>query len=396
MSDDRFNKVTLHIQNKLEVELLGAYSNNHAIFDKIISTSTIDKSEVLNNIKDDPHVVWRHGDYIIKLQKSESTDREFNEVIHEATIGSVIGKMDIHHFAKVVAHNFYYIPSVNNWYAKEGQIYTYVVYEYIPGVTLEDYILTCSTEQLRVVLWKLINALHKAHNCCGFTHYDLHLGNVIVSEDDEPYIIDYGSSHVNINLSDNRISIGRVLEEGNINNYSCWQHDLLKLLMFIWSNLQPDLVYATLHQLCMNKYDKLCREAFDIKESIYPQWYIKELSNKLLNCTDDNTRHKLSAKLSKVILKNRHYKKELIDVEKDINYYDNLMNSISLDNLPPRAYDLLPSITTLIEWITKEECTVPWYKDYVRIYRYRQVTSKMLTVYYDFDTFIETARTLLH
>src|SRR5690606_10476371 len=81
----------------------------------------------------------------------------------------------------------------------------------------------------------------------AFTHYDLHLLNIIVKKDPHiihlpngreietrysPVIIDYGSVHVKID----GIDYGRYLPEGYIENEEFWAHDVFKILSMVYDN----------------------------------------------------------------------------------------------------------------------------------------------------------------
>lgn len=169
---------------------------------------------------------------------------DFNEVTHEAFIGLMgTNTLNSNNFARILLANpdetclekfydptSYKIPykRVERDIIKQSKINcSYVVYEYIPGMTLRDFILTTnSVQNLKSIYWEIFQALYEANKKIDFTHYDLHPLNVIVKDDGTPVIIDYGSSHIKYEEKD----YGREFSQAKIINRSRWYHDVVKLL----------------------------------------------------------------------------------------------------------------------------------------------------------------------
>lgn len=104
-------------------------------------------------------------------------------------------------------------PKVTSW-CRGGKIQTYAIYENINNsMSLDSYVKKCTAQQFMDILIQIMYALKIAHERVGFTHYDLHTGNILVRDYDRelfyiPYedryvfaskiatIIDYGMSHV--------------------------------------------------------------------------------------------------------------------------------------------------------------------------------------------------------
>lgn len=90
----------------------------------------------------------------------------------------------------------------------------FVIYEYVPGISFRDYLITASEQQVKEVLKKIFSALYYAYSKIGFLHNDLHTSNIIIKPDGTPVIIDYGNSRFNFP-----------------NTYQ-WRNDIYTLLSF--------------------------------------------------------------------------------------------------------------------------------------------------------------------
>lgn len=197
---------------------------------------------------------------VIKMRQKMVLDKDddhFNEVIHEAFIGLYgTNTLDSKNFAKIITANpsetclseFYNSDKIRYTYEQKEDISqgkvscSYVIYEYIPGITLEEFLVSVTNIQnLKDVYWRLFQALYKAYKEIDFTHYDLHPLNVIVKDDLTPVIIDYGSSHIKYKEKD----YGKQFRNAFIRNKSCWQHDIFRL---IWSALLETDEYLSLMQ----------------------------------------------------------------------------------------------------------------------------------------------------
>lgn len=103
----------------------------------------------------------------------------------------------------------------------------YLILEYIKGITLKQYLERSSIQEGLEILITLIDIIINIQSQIDFTHYDLHLGNILITDNfarskifkkliPVPIIIDFGQSHVpglegmNSCIDGNRMGSGRV------------------------------------------------------------------------------------------------------------------------------------------------------------------------------------------
>lgn len=128
--------------------------------------------------------------------------------------------------------------SVVTWCNSDSNSVTYALCENIHGILLEDYLYSCSIDEFISVYLQIIYSLIFAYNICGFTHYDLHLGNVIIHQATNkpvwvafpstglkndprktthwiyspsgviPVFIDYGRTHIQLDYKGQEIHLG--------------------------------------------------------------------------------------------------------------------------------------------------------------------------------------------
>jgi hypothetical protein len=175
----------------------------------------------------------KYSKLLIKIQKSELAD----PASYEYYIGlalNILRGMGALNFGLVYGRfNCGFNPIGKSICDKNYQDKTYVLYEYITSlsdktITLADYITSEKISKERKnsnlvnILIMLMISLQKAQDTMGFTHYDLHLGNVLLVQlnktynfvyehngkkyniilDYFPFIIDYGRSYVNPDIVD--------------------------------------------------------------------------------------------------------------------------------------------------------------------------------------------------
>lgn len=175
----------------------------------------------------------KYSKLLIKIQKSELAD----PASYEYYIGlalNILRGMGALNFGLVYGRfNCGFNPIGKTICDKNYQDKTYVLYEYITSlsdktITLADYITSEKISKERKnsnlvnILIMLMISLQKAQDTMGFTHYDLHLGNVLLVQlnktynfvyehngkkyniilDYFPFIIDYGRSYVNPDIVD--------------------------------------------------------------------------------------------------------------------------------------------------------------------------------------------------
>lgn len=66
--------------------------------------------------------------------------------------------------------------------------------EYVNGMDLKQYLNTKpSLSDMKTIMYKVLTTLRKIHsNLKSFRHHDLHLGNIMISKDKKPLIMDFG------------------------------------------------------------------------------------------------------------------------------------------------------------------------------------------------------------
>lgn len=82
---------------------------------------------------------------------------------------------------------------------RKGTIYQYLVTEYVPGISVYKFMksdIVGEEEKIRRFI-RMMKMLMEFDEKIGFTHYDLHLHNIITNDNLETFtLIDFGSSHV--------------------------------------------------------------------------------------------------------------------------------------------------------------------------------------------------------
>ena len=130
-------------------------------------------------------------------------------------------------------------------YAKVKSRY-YLIMERISGKSLLEYIIDANSDQLFNVIEKVIDCLYELWSQCKFTHYDLHISNIIVTDNHIPKIIDFGHSYIQINDK----HLGYIKEGSSASGRSSficqcrsfWMHDLFKLLSSIYLLINPNYI----------------------------------------------------------------------------------------------------------------------------------------------------------
>lgn len=175
----------------------------------------------------------KYSKLLIKIQKSELADPASYEYYIGLGLNTLRG-MGVPNFGLVYGRfNCGFNPSGKTICDNKFKDKTYVLYEYITSlsdktITLYDYIVSDKIDKEKKnvnmvnILVMLMISLQKAQDTMQFTHYDLHLGNVLLVElnatynfvyehegkkynivlDYFPFIIDYGRSYVNSGVVD--------------------------------------------------------------------------------------------------------------------------------------------------------------------------------------------------
>lgn len=264
------------------------------------------------------------GQIIVKIDCSKDS---FDEIVHEAFIGLYgLNKLGSPYFAKVL--DAYMSQECPKYYKLCNTTCNYVIYEYIPGITLLEALKTMMVKEFKEIILQIWLALYDAYQVLQFTHYDLHPGNIIISRTESnhpvifrnqlllysnllPVIIDYGSSHINID----GVDYGRNFDDGKIHNIVFWPHDIFKLLSMIYDQTRFTVVKTRIEQKLSDKLNEAPGESAYTTDE-----YIKDIQSQIdetidiihdLECTQENT---------------DEAKEELIYLQKELKYVQRYKN----------------------------------------------------------------------
>lgn len=209
--------------------------------------------------------------FVIKAPRNPKTD----ELVHEAVVGFyALNKlrhilpnyMYIYGYTKcsppVIKDDF--TKEIITWCSSSNPSVSYLITENIrDSMSIGDFILdpNITPNDFLAAFIQLINALNLAYKKYGYTHYDLHYGNVMVRKYNTivaipyfgtnidrnsykpigyvasryiPYIIDYGYNTININ----GIGFGKIgLENFGISNTPFPMFDVYKIICFLAERL---------------------------------------------------------------------------------------------------------------------------------------------------------------
>lgn len=74
----------------------------------------------------------------------------------------------------------------------------FLVYEYIDGITLYNYIKCCNLAEFKNIFLQIIFSLDYAYEKYKFTHYDMQLSNIIIKRMDSQIHVNYRLGNINI------------------------------------------------------------------------------------------------------------------------------------------------------------------------------------------------------
>ncbi len=180
-------------------------------------------------------VKFLNSDDIVVIKTPKNMDPKLDDLAHEALVG-LYGMNKLRH----ILPNYMYVYGYFNcnppiikgfdvettsWCSKSAGTHesSYLITEYIrDSVPYNEFLIDPDTSvfDITVVLYQLFNALSLAYLYYGYTHYDLHFGNVLVRKFNRkvsipyldsntkvqgyfvsnyiPYIIDYGYSRIKV------------------------------------------------------------------------------------------------------------------------------------------------------------------------------------------------------
>lgn len=205
------------------------------MFNNKIKTNKYSK----NIYKDKGISVYKENEFVYKFK---NISNNYDESLHELVIGlygTNFIPSDI--FIKIIAG---YI-NIEHPITKEKN-YSCVISEYCEGRDIEEWIKQNVDEEdafyrLKTILFDIVHGLYLAYKTIGFVHHDLHLGNILVRNDDKVKIIDFGRSRMTMKdkVYFYPFNIGEVDHFSDI-----WEHDIFKMLILIHAciNYKVDLL----------------------------------------------------------------------------------------------------------------------------------------------------------
>jgi len=262
--------------------------------------------------------------------------------------------------------NFYGYMKVKSTY--------YLIMEKISGKSLLKYIIDADSDQLFNVIEKIINCLYELWLDCKFTHYDLHINNIIVTDNHIPKIIDFGTSYMQIN--DKHLGYIRegITASGRSNFiYQCrsfWIHDVFKLLSSIYILINPNYIIDKAKDNKQKVLSNIINEynrKYDNYLNLYDDDDIKTVLDDLNN-TSLNTRWRNVNLESKRVLKKAEHMK-IVQLR-----FRNFLNDVMIFFNP--------------------DFSISWLKSYRRIFYHLQVRPTTDNIDTDFKKFIDYWSTL--
>lgn len=214
--------------------------NSSCVTSEIIHTLKKEDCRIVSN--DYEKLVFTTDCYFIKAMQNIY---DTNDLAHEGYIIYQLNKIGPN-FPKFICFDtlgyvFRAAPVQDHW---DNPI-NYLVVENVVGIPLKKFLLTASEENIKDVITQVFYALYDAQKI-EFTHYDLHIDNILIKPLDRPLEIEYSRKEViTKNLAviidlefsfikvDNCI-LGVSQISNNIYNKSFWIHDIFKIVMSLY------------------------------------------------------------------------------------------------------------------------------------------------------------------
>lgn len=243
------------------------------------------------------------GECIIKYDSDPNSEKT---ILHEAFIGLYATnqlRSIIPNFSLV--HGFYSNKKCPS--GLEGKCAA-VIYEYIDGMDLFNYLYEeIKVKEIKQIILQLFLALFTAYDIYKFTHYDLHLKNIMIKKYDKsfeinypkrsiktkvvPCIIDYGRAHIILAGTDYGIEgfekASFYGEKINIANKAFWPHDVFSILAKVYSRLTLDGITA----IAKAEYDE-CAESIEMSRDT-----IKDLEDEFVKVEDTDEKGRISEEI---------------------------------------------------------------------------------------------------
>lgn len=270
-----------------------SYSNSGGLFgesdDKDIYTIKLSNGELV----------------LVKVNNSDDTEySDFNESINEIFVGLFgINKLNSPNFAKII--NFTLDSECLDSDSAHSKTCNYVAYQYIQGQTLGKLIIDAkvSREILIKIIKEIFHVLHHAYHELKFVHNDLHLDNIMITNEFIPVIIDYGRSTIQLDgkdygMRDSSICVSALQ----------WQHDTIYFLCHLIAILCPPEITL--------KHASKSKILSDVIYGIYMNGDIIESRLRKLRENINNPSINIEQELDKIIEINRQISVNLFNISR--------------------------------------------------------------------------------
>ena len=180
-----------------------------------------------------------------------------------------------------------------------------LIYENIEGITLKEYINTCNINQFGCVLTQILFAYFEANKQIGFTHYDLHLENILIKTLDSDIVIDWDGMVIKtktiIKFIDYEFSYchnsgekdSLVLNYANIHGKNYWIYDIFKLLICLYRSTHPEIIESDLKKTERMNIDYIYKELSTKLSSKRIQHMILSIKDKFIQKRNSINQDKL-------------------------------------------------------------------------------------------------------
>lgn len=244
----------------------------------------------------------------------------------------------------------------------------YLITEKITGKSLFDYIINSNSQQLVDIIEKIIVCLYEVWIKYEFTHYDLHVNNIIITEDHIPKIIDFGTSYIHLNnkhlgyIKEFRSLNGRMNFINQCNSF--WLHDIFKILCSIYIVINP---YYIIYQ-ALNYKRELMKDisyaCIDINNGYYYEYNNDDVNDALTKINDPELSKRWTTSIKLMDDANKQ-SQQMQNTQKEFrDFFDQIMLFFN------------PSFNNT------------WLSSYRHIYTYLQAKPTIQNVQLDFNKFL--------
>lgn len=199
---------------------------------------------------DDSNVYFVGDDIVLKYVTGEDSGT-VEDFYREIIVGLELNKLRSPNFIQTIGFitsDECLVPDLTD----PGTTCIYLYLERIRGPTLAEYIKVASYQNVVTVLLDLVKAYLPAYKYLGFTHYDLHLRNIMVKTvegKDIPVFIDFGAAHISLSHGD----LGeQSILTARYNDRVMWTQDFFKVFGMLWTHTSLDLLNVLLKRAVLN------------------------------------------------------------------------------------------------------------------------------------------------